>query len=461
MDIKISRIPYYSSNSNISSGIINKTNHTLPCDSFEPSFAKKPKDSSKGLWNRLRNFVGADVDKPVPEYSWADVKPYHIELSKGIKERMEEDIPPSNFKNIMTPQEIREVLPKLKQNMFENTEENIKNGIYCAELDYPSNFSDGKECASEILERVANIANDYKTRTGKDFIFALADRDNINGVQHAIRIIGENPQKYKNMINFTNNIIEKRRDNTLSFIRDIYNLYPEFAYNILEFAEQNKLRYYKDYGVSNLYWRAREYAQTKGDVTIKGITVPPADVIEQAEEILDQLDIVLTGSSYNPPISKNTTIIDPDEKLNTDISNVFESYSTQNTPKRGITSSFENSYQQIITCLNKEIYGDSPENKPVIALSSPYYLSYCFEKNPQIPSYPNVINFIHNLGTKSNGMLMAFESTSPQYFSDRALDKETLDKFNEYLRNNTSLFEVGGSLFNQTKYETENSSSLS
>ena len=489
MRINVSTTPQYYCKykyKNQNNSNIQKNNDSIS----EPAFGRHSKDSQNSLLDRIKNFVGINVNKPVPTYSWAEVTPFHKELAEGIKRRMEIDIPPANLHNIMTPKEIREILPALNENMFNNTKENIENGIYCAELDYPSNFSDGNECSYEILDKIAVIADDYNKKTGKKFIFAIADRDNLGGVQHAIRTFGENPEKYKNikfipavkltfvheapesklkyensemivyginpysenLIQFTIDTIKKRQKNTLGFIRDIYNLYPEVAYNIIEFAEQNKLRYYKDYGISNLYWRAREYAQTKGDATIKGISVPPEDVIAQAEEILNKLDIVLTGSSYKQK-RNNTTIINPDEKLNKDISEVFDNYSTKKQAGlQEMTSSFENSYEQVISCLEKEAGGEN-NSKPIIAISSPYYLSYLMERNPQLESYPNVIKFINELQSKSNGMLAAFESTSPQYEKDNNIDKNTISNFNKYLRQNTSLFEVGGSLITGIRHK--------
>ena len=49
---------------------------------------------------------------------------------------------------------------------------------------------------------------------------------------------------------------------------------------------------------------------------------------------------------------------------------------------------------------------------------------------------------------ESNGMLAAFESKSPSYQIDPYVSDEDIRKFNEIIRKNIKLHEVGGSLQN-------------
>lgn len=398
------------------------------------------------------------------------------ELSAGIKTFLEKDIPAKNLKSIMTPDEFREILPTLNKENFNSSRKNRESGVYCVDLDYQSNFSKGNENIFDILDNAAKYADEYYAKTGKPFIFALTDRDTLDGVKHAIRIIGENPEKYKhlkflpaikltyaheapnsqlkyensdmliyginpfsiNISNFVETTIAKRKRMVINFIKQVNHLYPEFAYSVIEFAEQNRLKYKKDFTVSNLYWRAREYAETKGDTAIKSIKLVPEDVISEAEDIIDQLDQIFVGSQQGPYSASGSQII-KDSDVNKSIKEVFEEYSTHLDESQGkVVSSAENLYDDMIDCLSLEA---SP---PVIALSAPYYLSHYYEESNS-SEFPNVVEFIKDLQERSGGLLVAFESVVPSYDLDSALTPEIIKNFNNYLREHTDLYEVGGS----------------
>ncbi len=417
---------------------------------------------------------------------------FAAQISSGIKRVMDCNIPAQNFNCVMTPDELREILPDLKQDNFLATEKNQKRGIYCADLDYQTSFSSGNENIFDILDNVAQYANDYYDQTGKKFIFALTDRDSIEGVQHALRIIGSNPEKFQNVkfvpgikmsfaheapnsnlgyensdmliyginpfsenvINFVETTIRKRQNMTINFIKQVNQLYPEFAYSVIEFAQQNRIKYKKGFCVSNLYWRAREYAETKGDTAIKGISMVPQEILSEAEEILNELDQVFLGSNKGGFSALGSEII-KDEEVNKSIKEVFSKYSTHyDDESEKVVSEAENLYDDMIECLGKE------PNKPVLALASPYYFSHYYEaKDPD--TFEKVLEFMNNLQCKSNDMLLAFESVAPSYdidsnlvtMSGNLLDKyegsHKINLFNEYIRKNTSLYEVGGSFANR------------
>lgn len=398
------------------------------------------------------------------------------EISSGIKTFLEKDIPARNLKSIMTPEEFRELLPSLTQENFTSSRRNRESGIYCIDLDYQSNFSKGNENIFDILDNVAKYADDYFARTGKPFIFALTDRDTLDGVKHAIRIIGENPEKFKhlkflpaikltyaheapnsqlkyensdmliyginpfsiNISNFVEATIAKRKRMVVNFIKQVNHLYPEFAYSVIEFAEQNRLKYKKDFTVSNLYWRAREYAETKGDTAIKSIELVPKEVINEAEDIINQLDQIFVGSNQGSYSASGSQII-TDSEVNKSIKGVFEEYSTHLDESQGkVVSSAENLYDDMINCLALETYA------PVIALSAPFYLTHYYEGR-NCSEFPKVVEFINDLQERSGGLLMAFESVVPSYDLDSALTPEIIKNFNNYIREHTDLYEVGGS----------------
>lgn len=415
----------------------------------------------------------------IPKYIDNNAKPpsdFAVEISKNIEKAVEKKIPAENFASIMTPEEFRGILPSLKEENFISNRKNRDSGIYCADLDYQSNFSNGTQNIFDLLDDVAAYADEYYKKTGKKFIFALADRDLLEGLQHAVRIIGSDPEKFKNvkflpafkmsfahkaptsglgyensemiiygvnpfsenLINFVENTIQKRKKMTVEFIKKVNHLYPEFAYSIIEFAQQNQLKYKRSFAVSNLYWRAREYAETKGDTAIRGKKFIPEDVIVEAENILNELDDIYLGSENSGFSPLGTTII-KDSEVNKNIKEVFEEYSTHFDESQGrVISAAENLYDDMIDCLSKE------PQKPVLALSAPFYFSHYFEESGS-KTFEKVVKFIKELQENSNGMLLAFESVVPKYDLDSNLTPDIIKNFNNYMRNNTDLYEVGGS----------------
>ncbi len=461
------------------------------CDTFYKTANTNEKNISfSGLFSKI---LGKKTELPDSKFKAGDIpSEFASELSSGIKRVMDCNIPAQNFGCIMTPDELREILPNLTQDNFLATTKNQDNGVYYVDLDYQTSFSSGNENIFDILDNVAQYANKYYEKNGKDFIFAITDRDSIEGLQHALRIIGLNPEKFKhvkivpgikmsfaheapnsnigyensdmliyginpfseNIIDFVETTVQKRKNMTINFIRQVNELYPEFAYSVLEFAQQNRIKYKKGFCVSNLYWRAREYAETKGDTAIKGISMVPKEILAEAEEILNELDQVFLGSNQGGFSALGSEII-KDEEVNKSIKEVFSKYSTHYDDETGrVVSEAENLYDEMIDCLSKE------PQKPVLAIAAPYYFSHYYEaRDPH--TFDKVVSFIENLQDKSNDMLLAFESVAPSYDIDsnlvtksgKLLDKYTgnhkINLFNDYIRNNTGLFEVGGSFANR------------
>ncbi len=400
---------------------------------------------------------------------------FAADISSGIKRVMQKDIPPSNFSFVMTPDEFRELLPSFNAENFISSKENQENGIYCVDLDYQSTFSSGLENVFDILDNAAEYADKYYEKTGKEFIFAVTDRDCIEGLQHLLRTAGSDPEKYKhlkivpglkmsfahkapnstigyensdmliyginpfskNIIDFVDTTINKRKKMMVDFIGDVNELYPEFSYNVIEFAEQNRMRYKKSFGVPNLYWRAREYAETKGDTEIKGISMVPDEIIEEAQAIIDDLGKVYLGSDQKTFSAWDSQIITNND-VNKEIKKVFGKYSTHKEESGKVVSSAENLYESMIDCLDKE------KEKPVLAIASPFYFSHYYEEQKS-KTFDKVVSFFKELKEHSKGMLLAFESIVPFYDLDENLTPAIIKNFNEYIQEHTDLYEVGGS----------------
>ena len=452
--------------------------HTQPMkeDSFAPSFCARPK--KVGFFQTIKDiFSSGEIE--IKAFSTKEPTQFQLDLAEGIKVNFDEDIPPQNFENIMSIEEFEEILPTLNKENFIFEENLSESTRYCADLNYPTLYSNkSREQIDDLLDRVEDYAKKYYEKTGKKFIFAVADKDNIAGIRQIIRTIGETPEKYQhfkllpaiklaytheaptskigfensellvyginpfsqNLADFVNNTITKRKKMPLDFIKEIDKLYPDFAYNILEFAEQNRLLFSKDYTVSNLYWRTREYAEGKGGDALKSKQEDPEKLYKEAADIIDALGNSLFGDE--DILSKSATNIEAnDTGFNKSIKEIFEKYSTHIDSETGeLVSAAENTYKDVIDCLSKE------KQKPIIAFASPFYLSHYFEKLGHDGSYKNVIEFMKKTIKESNGMIKAFESISPIYVKDPYVSTTQIRDFNEIIRNNLDLHEVGGSL---------------
>ena len=407
---------------------------------------------------------------------------YIFELAQGLSQFTWKPIQTSNLQSIVTPSELKQLLPQLNKENFISSKQNQEKGIYFIDLDYHSSYSNGQENIFDILENIAKFSNKYYKQTGKDFIFALTDRDTVEGVKHAIRIINDNPEKFKhlkfvpavkltfaheapgsfigyensemlvyginpfseNFSTFLQNIIKGRRNTIINFIKKVTQLYPEFGYTVIEFAEQNRHKYNKDFTVSNLYWRAREYVETKGDLAIGRNYMTPKDVLEESEDIFNNLYVINKGSNDSEFSAIDSDIIKGKE-LNKTIKSIFEEYSTHYDEEKGkVVSAAENPFDDLIDCLSKE------SQHPIIAICAPFYLSHYYDEKDS-HEFPRVINFINTLQETSKRMLTAFETVVPSYDLDTGIDRTQIETFNDYVKKHTNLFEVGGSFYKRFK----------
>ena len=409
---------------------------------------------------------------------------YDQKLSKDLNRVMGADIPAKNLKNIISGEELRLILPQLSTQNFISSAQNQEAGIYGVDLDYITSYSyNGNDDLFDVLDNAAQYSNFYHKRTGKNFIFAITDNDTVEGITHALRYIGDNPDQFKhlsfvpgvkmsfahkapnsnigyensrmliyginpfsdNINSFVNGvkcvdgvdgILTKRQAMVYDFIKEASKLYKSFIYKIPEFTEQNAISLKKDFGQSDLYWRVREYISSKGDTEVNGFRMTPKEIYTFAEDIFAGMDTVYKGSDNKSPFS---IIIGDEKEANILIKKLFDKYSTHYNPEtRKIESAAETIYGNLIDCMAKE------NPKPIMALSAPYYFSHHFEK-PGVKEFANVAGFMHVLQKKSNGMLVGFESVVPSYDLDKNLTTLDIENFNSYIKNNTNLVEVGGS----------------
>lgn len=446
-------------------------------DCFTPSFSGTKQKKASVLSILKDIFTNSNTE--IKPFTQKDATRFQIKMAEGIKKTFELNIPPQNFENIMSNEEFKKLLPTLKEENFTYNNDYSKNTLYKIDLDNQTIFSSANGILEKKLEEIEEHAKKYYEKTGEKFIFSAADKDDLNGSRHIIRIIGENPEKFQhfkflpatklaftheapesgigfenselllyginpfseNIEKLLNKTIEKRKEMITNFVEEIDKYYPDFEFDTNEFSEQNDLLFNKSYTQSNLYWRIREYAEGKGGNALKKEGNDITNVYQQADDILNTLGLTLFGNEdlYG---TRSSNIDTKDEDFTQTIRRIFRKYSTHIDEETGkIVSAAENNLEEIMTCIKKE----AKEDRPIIAFASPYYLSHHYEKRGHDQSYKNVIDFMKKVIKASDGMIIAFESISPTYIKDEALPKERIDKFNETIRKNLNLYEVGGS----------------
>ena len=103
-----------------------------------------------------------------------------------------------DLKSVVGSNELKKVLrDKLTQENFMPGEDdiNIKKGIFKANLHNHTIYSDGEMTVQELLDRACN----YASRIKSNVYVALTDHNTLKGSQEAIKIIGQNPEKYENI----------------------------------------------------------------------------------------------------------------------------------------------------------------------------------------------------------------------------------------------------------------------
>ena len=120
-------------------------------------------------------------------------------LAKDLSKELKKEIKVSDLKSIMTKNDFFKAVKGLKEENYIASKENIANGTFIADFHSHSDFSDGTATVDKILSQAAEYADKLNKINGKKFLFALSDHDGIDGVKEALKIIAQNPEKYKNV----------------------------------------------------------------------------------------------------------------------------------------------------------------------------------------------------------------------------------------------------------------------
>ncbi len=120
-------------------------------------------------------------------------------LAKDLSSILNKKITPEDLSPVMTKKEFAKIAKSLKEENYIPNAENIKKGIFIADFHSHSNYSDGITSVKDILEQAKEYGDKLNKINGKKFLFALTDHDGIGGVKEALKIIAENPKRYKNI----------------------------------------------------------------------------------------------------------------------------------------------------------------------------------------------------------------------------------------------------------------------
>ena len=135
-------------------------------------------------------------------------------VSKGLKEKFGIDAKPKSLASIMGGEEFKNVIKKYTSEDFalgnpKNKDlkdffKNAVDGKFRISLHSHSVFSDGRLTPQEFIDMAAKYADKVAKKLPKDdtrppFIVALTDHDNFEGCQEIVKIIAQNPEKYKNL----------------------------------------------------------------------------------------------------------------------------------------------------------------------------------------------------------------------------------------------------------------------
>lgn len=375
------------------------------------------------------------------------------EISSAANNVSENKLPLKNLTCIMSGDELLKELPKLTKENFVCTPENMKNGIFRADLHSHSNYSDGEGYVKNILEEAAEYADKLYQKTGQKFIFALTDHDTVDGVKEAFKIISQNPSKYKNLqfvpgveisfahsapkstnecemsevlaygINpfsenigkFFENIKQKRLQMINNFINEAGEKCPLTKFSFDEFSKYYE---HKKYGnLMNIHWRIYHYVQTK-----HALTRHAANINQDAEILYKNIMENFKGASVETLKTNGKIPFSINEV--SDFDGILKKYSPHFENGKLVAAS-ENSFEEIIENLKEE-------KNIFLSFAHPGYFANHVENAGESLKY-----FTEN----SKGLIKASESYHQAY-------KENVDKnFIERLREKTeslNLLNLGG-----------------
>lgn len=357
-----------------------------------PVFRSKTseKKSNSDLKQDYKNFVMpvgiamATLAITFGSYQIIKSKPsaYVKTLAESMGSAKNRTINPKNLSPIASSEELLGMLSKLENKNYVFNPENLKNGVFRADLHSHSIHSDGDGFVKNLLDDAAEYADKLYSKTRQKFVFALTDHDTVSGLKEALDIIEANPQKYKNLrfvpgvevsfahkvhnssntcemsellvygvnpysdkVNkFLDGIRQKRIDMVHNYFAELAEKYPQTKFSFDEFV---KFYEFKKYGnVMNIHWRAYHYAQTK-----HAITQHANKFGKNPEEYYSKI----MTDKQNPSVGYLKETVNELQKIceDAEITKIFQKYKPHFENGKLIASS-ENTFEEIISAFKDE-----------------------------------------------------------------------------------------------------------
>ena len=231
---------------------------------------------------------------------------YITQLANDLSRELGQKITSKHLKSVMTKEELLKELSKMNEQNFIASAENIKNGTFLADLHSHSHYSDGTIKIKDFLNQAVEYGNKLNKINGKKFIITLSDHDGIKGVEEALKLIVQDPEKYKNIRfvpaaemsfimpckegsrrfqlfksevetpevliyninpfskeskNFFNNLYSKRMQGIKDAINEAKKLFPDGNFSFEEYTKFYNPQ--EKYCFSNQHWKVWNYLHTK------------------------------------------------------------------------------------------------------------------------------------------------------------------------------------------------------
>jgi len=399
----------------------------------------------------VSDFISAPVQK---------ISKYITSLAEGLSTYMGEKIVPERLISVMDKKEFLEAVSKLKRENYVLSKENIEKGIFRADLHSHSNYSDGKGSVEHIMSQVAEYADKLFSKTGEKFIYALTDHDCAESSKEALKLIADNPEKYKNVrfvvgsevsylmktfgkttnqyettellvygFNpfslkveaFFKDVLNRRLNARKNYIKDLSEKFPDTKFSEEEFLNVFLGDRVNQNPILNSFWQLYHYGQVKRELS-NNARYKKLNPEEYFKECMQNAPEKLYFDEF-----KNKNIIEKWVAENDDIKVINEKYKPHDIDGK-LDKTSENTIDDILLAFKDE------ENC-VVGFAHPYYL---------VDRANNVSGLVDYVQSKLQNMLKVTESYhqaySPELLKSKGPDIEKISKLCE----DKNLIPIGG-----------------
>ena len=394
------------------------------------------------------------------------------ELAQDLSKELNQKITPKHLRSVMTKEQLLKELPLLKEENYVASVENIKKGIFIADLHSHTNYSDGTITVSDFLAQAVEYGDKLIKINGKKFIVALSDHDGVEGVKEALKLIVQDPDKYKNIkfvpavelsylqlssknserfkrfgeeegmsemlvygINpfsettkkFFNELYLKRIMQVKKAIEDACFLMPEAEFSFKEYTQffnpQHK------YCFLNQHWKVWNYLHTK-----QRIAAVAKEQKINSEDLYRVIGRDLKCRDRLNPYFLNEFFVKRKIETSSEMyaDKIVDLMQGKYFPKKGqdgkLDFVFENTFEDLVQYAQAE--------DAVMGIPHPGFLMQCFEMK-------DIFEQVNNFVKKSGGRLKLIEKYHQAYPIGRAIEQSELEQYNK-IADKIDLIKMGG-----------------